>query len=330
MSIIGRSTNHVFSCAIANKLRSNLNDLMYTSMINSFIPSVKSFTQDITELARLARLLWPEYVAPLDTSNSCRDSELHSELRLLVWQVLRGLRRGSALSKDHCDDFNCSFCKRLMSETDGDKCSLDSNILRLSEKLDRNVRNDMRTLLSSIVMMSGRSLLKHHAEPFAKRLPYVTKFLLIAAFLCQHKRPEQDVNLFTTTNTGKARRERAKESDNGVEFASSSKELRRRPTSFPLERLLSVFHSIIMQYGNHFMSYKEVGASTVAQLGTERLLQAVSQLIASGLLSSVTSTAKFKHDLMEMTSAKFSCMISRDTACILGSDVGFPLEKYCP
>merc|ERR1712071_207007 len=190
--------------------------------------------------------------------------------------------------------------------------------------------DDMRRLLSSIVMMPGRALPKKDIEPYAKRLPYTTKFLLMAAFLCQHKRPEQDVNLFTTTNTGKSRRRRSKEPDQGVAYASSSKEVKRRAPSFPLERLFSVFLSIMSQYGRHFMNYKEKGVSIVAQLGTDRLFQNVSQLIASGLLSSVTGAAKFNLDLMEMTSAKFSCTISREDACVLASSVGFPLEKYCP
>ena len=80
------------------------------------------------------------------------------------------------------------------------------------------------------------------------------------------------------------------------------------------------------------MSYKEKGASTVAPLGAERLLQNISKLITSGLLSSIGNVkinGKYSHDLMDMTSAKFSCMISRDDACVIASSLGFLLKKYC-
>jgi len=332
LSIIGRctTTSHMFSCTIANTLRSKLNELLYTSMMNSFVPSVKSSTHDITEIMRLARLLWPEYVAPLDRTNGCDDPSL----KALVWQAMHSLRRDTALSNEHCHDSNCSFCQCLASGANGVASVMDLNVLkqRLSEKLDRNIRDNMRRLLSSTVMMPGRVLHKQNIEPYAKRLPYTTKFLLLAAFLCQSKRAEQDVNLFTTKNTGKSKRRRTKNADEGLAYASSSKELKQKQPSFPLERLFSVFYSIIGQYGQHFMSYKEEGASTVAQLGTERLFQNVSQLITSGLLSSIGNVKfneRYDHDLMDMTSAKFSCMISRDDARIIASSVGFPLEKYC-
>jgi len=330
-SIMGRSpsTSHMFSCNHASKLRSELNDLLYTSMMNSIVPSVKSSTHDITEIMRLARLLWPEYVAPLDKSKDCGDPSL----KALMWQVLGCLQRDTNSSNELCHDSNCSFCRYMSVKTGDDAAVMDLNVLkqRLSEKLDKNIRDGMRSLLSTTVMMPGRALSKQNSNEYAGSLPYITKFLLLAAFLCQKKRAEQDVNLFTTKNTGKSKRKRSNKSDEGSAFASSSKDLTRRQPSFNLERMLSVFYSIIGQYGQHYMNYKEEAVSTVAQLGTERLFQNISQLIATGLLSSIGSVKineKIDHDLMEITSAKFSCMISRDDACVIASSVGFPLEKY--
>mmetsp|Transcript_14797 Transcript_14797/g.23222 ORF Transcript_14797/g.23222 Transcript_14797/m.23222 type:complete len:296 (+) Transcript_14797:2-889(+) len=295
--------------------------------MNSFAAAVKSSTLDITEIMRLARQLWLEYVAPLDRTNGRDDPSLKS----LVWQVLLCLRRDAGLSNDP----DCSLCQCLSSGTDDDVSVMDLNMLkqRLSEKLDRNMRDALRRILTSTVMMPGRVLHKQNIEPYARRLPYTTKFLLMAAFLCQSKRPEQDVNLFTTKNTGKSKRGHVKKSGDELAYASSSKEIKQRQPSFPLERLFSVFYSIIAQYGQHFMHYKEKGAPIVSQLGTERLFQNISQLITSGMLSSIGCVKfdeKYNHDLLDMTSTKFSCTISRDDACVIASSVGFPLEKYCP
>ena len=298
-------------------------------MMNSFIPSVISSTHDITEIMRLARLLWPEYTAPLDKNSNYDDPALVS----LMWQVVGGLYSEDESLDDPCSD--CSFCQKL--STGVDETSVENlNMLkqRLSEKLDRNIRESMRKLLSNTVMMPGRVLMKQTQHPYAGRLPYITKFLLLAAFLCQNKRSEQDANLYTRQNTGKSKRRRANKPGDETAYAAASKDMTQRQPSFPLERMLSVFYSIIDQYGqNHYMTYKEEGASVAAQLGTERLFRNISQLIATGLLST-TGSAKFNErynqNLMDKTDAKFSCNISRGDARVIATSVGFPLEKYCP
>ena len=297
-------------------------------MMNSFIPSVISSTHDITEIMRLARLLWPEYTAPLDKNSNYDDPALVS----LMWQVVGGLYREDESLDDPCTD--CSFCQQLSTGVDETSVeNLNTQKQRLSEKLDRNIRESMRKLLSNTVMMPGRVLMKETQHPYAGRLPYITKFLLLAAFLCQNKRSEQDANLYTRQNTGKSKRRRANKPGDETAYAASSKDMTQRQPSFPLERMLSVFYSIIDQYGqNHYMTYKEEGASVAAQLGTERLFRNISQLIATGLLST-TGSAKFNErynqNLMDKTDAKFSCNISRGDARVIATSVGFPLEKYC-
>jgi len=278
---------------------------------------------------RLARLLWPEYTAPLDKNSNYDDPALVS----LMWQVVGGLYREDESLDDPCSD--CSFCQKLSTGVDDALVeNLNTQKQRLSEKLDRNIRESMRKLLSNTVMMPGRVLMKQTQHPYAGRLPYITKFLLLAAFLCQNKRSEQDANLYTRQNTGKSKRRRANKPGDETAYAAASKDMTQRQPSFPLERMLSVFYSIIDQFGqNHYMTYKEEGASVAAQLGTERLFRNISQLIATGLLST-TGSAKFNErynqNLMDKTDAKFSCNISRGDARVIATSVGFPLEKYCP
>ena len=307
-----------------------MNDILYSSMMNSFVPSVISTTHDMTEIIRLARLLWPEYSTPLENCGICDDPILAE----ITWKILGCLSGdGFALSVESNHDSNCAFCQFLPSKTDK---SMDLNMLKqlLSEKLDTNIRESMRGLLSSTIMMPGRVLPTKHNNPYAGRLPYITKFLLLAAFLCQNKRKEQDANLFTTANTGKSKRRRTNKSEDGSAYAASSKDLTQRQPSFPLERMLSVFASIIGQYGHrHYMSYKEVGVSTVAQLGTTHLFRSISQLIATGLLRNngrAKFDEKYDHDLIETMSAKFSCTVGTGDAKVIATSVGFPLEKYCP
>lgn len=329
-SIVG-SSRHAFDCERAKTLVSNLKDLLYSSMMNSFVPSIISSTYDISEIVRLARLLWQEYMTPLD-----RRCSNDSSLVELVWQILGCLRdKMSSPSGELCYDSDCcAFCRCLNSKFESSPFVLDMNVLkqRLSEELDKSMRDIMRGLLSSTVMMPGRVLSMNSISPYAKRLPYVTKFLLLAAFLCQNKRAEHDINLFTTTNTGKSRRGRPNMSNEGSSYATSSKDLTQRLSSFRLERMLSIFYSVMGQYGQ-YISYKGEGASACARLGTTHLFQSISMLIATKMLQISGSTKmseKYNHDLSEMVLAKFSCTLCQDDARVIASSVGFPLEKYYP
>lgn len=315
-----------------------LNEFLFSSMIDLFVPIIISTSRDITEIIRLARLLWLEYVAPLASPSDCNDASLKT-LRLQVLQYLaHDVVSGS--SNGRCESSESSIIRCLPTITNGDSPAEDLKALKdkleekLKEKLAHRVRGHMsgpHGLLSNTAMMPGRVLNNQDVKSYVERLPYATKFLLLAAFLCQHKRPDQDVNLFTTKNTGKSKRSRAKKADEGLAYVSSAKEMRLRQPSFPLERLFSVFHSIISQYGQYFVTFKDEGESAAsAQLGTERLFQSVSQLISFGLLSSVgKSSDRFMHDSMEMTSSKISCTISRDSARAIATSVGFPFDKYC-
>lgn len=303
-------------------------DILYSSMMNSFVPSVISTTHDMIEIIRLARLLWPAYVEPVE---SCDDDTIEE----LTWKIVDCLNGdgGDSIAMS-CKAILESSCKLCQYSTSTGVESTDLNSLKqqLSEKLDRNIRETMRGLLTSTIMMPGRVLPTKDGTPYAERLPYITKFLLLASFLCHNKRKEQDTNLFTTENTGKSKRRRVNKTEDGTAYASSSKDLIQQQPLFPLERMLSVFASIIGQYGHsHYMSYKEVGVTTVAQLGTTHLFHNVSQLITTGLLrknGKATFDDKYDHDLMEIMSVKFSCTLSRDDALVIASSVGFPLEKY--
>jgi hypothetical protein len=292
---------------------------------------VKGSTHDLTEIIRLSRFLWPEYVAPLDGSAGSIDPKFKAPM----WQVLCYLKRDVVESSViSCD---CSSCVCIASAVDTGRVGVDFAVLkqRLFEKLDNSIRETMRDFLSTVVLMPSRVLRHQISKPYAERLPYVTKFLLLAAFLCQNKKAESDNNLFTKKNTGKSRRS-ANKTDLGSSYASSSTELKQltlRQPSFPIERLLSVFYSIMGSYGQHSMQQNGGSTNDVSAMGSERLFRNISQLSATGLIRRVgrsnISLGKSK-DVTEMTSAKFSCSLSREDADLIAKSVGFPLHKYCP
>jgi Cdc6-like AAA superfamily ATPase len=321
-------TRHKNVCVAANAVRTQFEQMCYSSLLGWFISNVKGSTHDLTEIIRLARLVWPEYVAPLDGSAG----SINPAFEPAMTHILCHLRGDGTATNVGC---NCSTCICL-SSANGLRSSMDFAVLkqRLFEKLDQNIRETMRGFLSTVVLMPGRVLNKHISKPYAERLPYVTKFLLLAAFLCQNKKAESDKNLFTKKSTGKTRRSTNK-ADVGSSYATSSAELKQltvRQPSFPVERLLSVFYSIMGSYGQNSVHPNGEG-TYVSEMGTERLFRNISQLNATGLIrrvgSSSTNASKNK-DLTEMTAAKFTCTLSREDARLTAESVGFPLDRYCP
>ncbi len=328
--VIGRSnlTRHKHACVAVNTARARFEQMCYSSLLGWFISNVKGSTQDLTEIIRLTRLLWPEYISPIDGGAG----SIKPTFELAMARIICYLRRNERDANVGC---NCSTCTCL-SSAEGSRTDVDFAVLkqRLFEKLDLNIRETMRGFLSTVVLMPGRVLNEQSSKPYAERLPYVTKFLLLAAFLCQNKKAESDKNLFTKQSTGKSRRSTNK-TDLGSSYASSSAELKQltvRQTSFPLERLLSVFYSIMGSYGQNSVQQNGEGTN-VSEIGTERLFRNISQLNATGLIcragSSGTNASKAK-DSTEMTAAKFNCTLSREDARLIAESVGFPLDRYCP
>jgi len=315
--VIGRPNliRHKHVCVAANTVRAKFEQMCYSSLLGWFISSVKGSTHDVTEIIRIARLAWPEYVAPLDGSAGSINPAFESA----VTHILCNLR-GDGVDTSvgcHCSSIDFAVLKQ-----------------RLFEKLDQNIRETMRGFLSTVVLMPGRVLNKHSSKPYAERLPYVTKFLLLSAFLCQNKKAESDKNLFTKKSSGKTRRS-TNRTDLGSSYASSSAELKQltvRQPSFPVERLLSVFYSIMGSYGQNSVRQNGKGIH-VSDMGNERLFRNISQLNATGLIcrigSSSTNSSK-KKDLTETTAAKFTCTLSREDARFIAESVGFPLDRYCP
>jgi hypothetical protein len=291
-------------------------------MMNSFLHVANSSTSDVSEIIRLSRMLWSEFVAVFD------NRECNGDYQTLAWQLMCFLKRDSYQTHNSCTITNCSFCHAENPAVDSDFNSIKNKLL---EKLDHNIRDTVRGLLANVLMMPGRVIERKHGKPYVDRLPYTTKFLLLAAFLCQQKRPERDVNLFTTINTGRRSNRGAKTSVDGTAYASSTSDLKQlrvaKIPSFHVERLLSVFTSIIGQYGR-----ASHHSTKVTDMGTEELFKSISLLIAGGLLSAASNsnaTGNRITDKSDFMLDKVTCNLSLEDARLMASSIGFPLDKYC-
>ncbi|KAL3779482.1 hypothetical protein HJC23_000041 [Cyclotella cryptica] len=313
-------------CPFFRTIIAELNDIVYKSMVSSFLLSVKSSLFDVSEVLRLARMLWSEFIFPFDRKESQKDYQT------LAWQMIHCLRHNikNANSNLKCAGEECSLCNRVAHAYcfGAEITKLHDIKNELFEKLDHNIRETVRNLLADVLMMPGRVIEQKSVKPHAERLPYNTKFLLLAAFICQHKTPDRDVNLFTTTNNGKRSNRSSKLSSEATSYAFSSGDLKQQWLAktpwFSLERLLSVFTVIINHYGETICV-----ANEVAEIGTEELFRNISSLIAGGLLHSIRkSTVTRVVDQTDFMLEKLACSLSREDAQIIASSVGFPLGQF--
>ncbi|KAL4853474.1 putative DNA helicase MCM9 [Chlorella vulgaris] len=92
-------------------------------------------------------------------------------------------------------------------------------------------------------------------------LPYVSKFLLLAAYVASRNRPTSDRSVFDPSHKQRGRRD-AQAHDRQVEAAVEAK--LRGPHSFPLERLLHVFYAL---FGQHDAEDEQEGGSQSQRQG---------------------------------------------------------------
>ncbi|KAL7518349.1 hypothetical protein ACHAWX_003189, partial [Stephanocyclus meneghinianus] len=313
-------------CPLFKTIIAEVNDIVYKSMISSFLLSVKSSLFDVSEVLRLSRMLWSEFIRPFGNEES------QKEYQTLVWKMIHCLRHtnNNTNSNLRCASEGCSFCNRV---TDaycfGDEVmNLHDIKNKLFEMLDHNIRETVRCLLADVLVMPGRVIEHTSVKSYAERLPYNTKFLLLAAFICQQKTPDRDANLFTTTNNGKRSNRGSKLSGEGTAYSFSSSDLKQlwlaKPQCFSLERLISVFTVIMHHYGQTTRAENEV-----AELGTDELFRNISSLIAGGLLYRIhRSTVTRVVDKTDFMLEKLTCPISSEDAQIIASSVGFPLGQF--
>jgi hypothetical protein len=161
----------------------------------------------------------------------------------------------------------------------------------------------------------------------ASALPYLSKCMILASFICQHNKADKDKQLFTNISNGTKRRQHEAEGDaETVAYGTwDQKRLRMlKPRSFPLERMLSIFVNIVgLHEGREHFLTKESMSSLVSRLGTTVSLETVGQLRAIGLLREIPS-----EDGISLSTTMYCCDMGKDHAESVARSIDFPLERY--
>lgn len=170
------------------------------------------------------------------------------------------------------------------------------------------------------------------------------KFLLLSAFLCQNNCKSHDKRLYTNAKSKTRTKSLNKGSNDGVAFgvvsssSSSTTLTTRKMATFPRERMLSVFSSIVGRYGNNDSLPHTIGSSNddrhchsskkgsinVQMLGTVHFFESLVHLRSLGFLEKRCNGLPS----LDATNVQYNCNISRAFAEEISNEVQFPLGQY--
>ena len=287
---------------------------LYRSLIDIIVQSVETTTNDIREIMRLARILWPLYIKPLD---------------------------------------KCANKFKARESTDGSPQVENSLLTRdVLETLGQALRPHIKMVLQQCLLQPTKSISVSSTcseQNSIEDLPHLFKFMLLAAYLCQTNKSDHDQLLYTNARSGRRRnRKGANSHSEGLTHGSSRAALKHmkseRISCFPLERMLSVFSSICNKYANGGTESADAAASVgvdkeiyqdinVFQLGSISLMKCLSELRQHGLIHDAYSTKSTARDpsmaySKSVTSTQLCCTLSKNRAKDIAEGLGFPLDDY--
>mgnify|MGYP001803590930 CR=1 FL=1 len=262
--------------------------------------STYDLTKNIKEIIRFGRLLWIRYTQPLQPS---RIDET------LAW-ILRKL---------------ASFQPPV-------KASSHRVEQELFTFLDRKMLSQVRSLVEehlfalSVPTLGKQPQLSHHD------MPDRAKYLLLAAYLCQSNRPDRDKHLFTIQKNGRRRKSAVEGNSASQDTAFGTNANNGQPKSlrlraFPLERMLSVFVSLVAL---HRMDPEkdaiEEDAEILLSLGDDSLQRNIELLEREGVLHSQPSSGST--DPVRLSGRRYWCELTEDEALRVAESMQFPLSQY--
>jgi hypothetical protein len=308
-------------------------------LIDSFWHAVIQFvsdtSRDVTDFIRVGRALWPTFVSPLHpTTIESTMQKVADRLKVdPVADVVRHHKLEEALTLLVSAQFYPKV--NLLAGRDGNGLTL----MALNE--DGRVLDQVVANAPSDSSKEGRS--SNHS--------FLRQCLILAAFVCQSNKADQDKKMFSVQANGKRRKRKATGdlyggNDEDVAYGEAStgsgsvgqaeqlKSLRLR--SFPLERVFSIFVSLVRfnpmkteLSGSINSLGEDVDDSLLTtMMGSQRLHDDIAHFIDSGKLHPTNYTGIVKGEQINLSSARFWCSVTREEAMSIADSINVPLEKY--
>ncbi|PRW18369.1 origin recognition complex subunit 5-like [Chlorella sorokiniana] len=255
----------------------------FKQFLNAFVPAFCRASNNLLDLEAAVAHLFPLYMQPLREGQQLQAVSLYGRIKEQVQECLRSLalQQGAAAP--------------MAADGVGGEGLADS------------------------AAAGGAAGRRACSSGLAFELPYISKFLLLAAYIASRNKPTADRAVFDPTFRKRGRRD-AQAHDRQVEAAVEAK--LRGPHAFPLERLLQIFHAI---YADHDADdEEEEGGQDLEEthrvMQQAEVLQQVSSLVLLRLLEQVSG------DVLEGQS--YRCNLGDDAATRLADNVRLRLTDY--
>lgn len=305
----------------------SLQQKVYLSFTNALIQSVYDSTTDLKEIVRLGRLLWPQYVAPLQPDRINKTFEAAKSRCMSL----------SSKKHDSRDKKECASPEPPSAEV------IEGQVLSI---LNQKILPQMRPFLAaSLYKLSASATCAAGSTAVSSHeLPDLAKYLLLAGYLCQVNRPDRDKHLFSIQKNGRRRKSQATENTAAENVAMGSTQqqqqqqqaLQRIPRlrSFPMERLLSVYVSVVAlnRESPSSSSTSDAAMSFIEQserlqsLGNNTLGQHLAYLQSTGLLHE--HPPRGPADVIRLSEPRYCCSLTEDEARRIAETLNFALDRY--
>lgn len=286
-------------------------------------------------MIRVGRALWPTYVLPLDPRN--------------IQSTLNAARLRRSKGRNSTTVESVLIREGSVAQENASAEDLQKEILAI---LDEAILPRMKKCLEEeLFTMKGDDTYAENTLSVASSsqydLPFLSKCLLLAAFVCQTNKPDKDKALFTIQKNGKKNNRQGHRVGNndaeGLAFGSTTWEQQRlkmlRPRTFPLERMLSVFVNIVGLIGGEERLRCSVNNSAdtrdlLSSIGSTCFFENLARLREIGLLHEVQGPSIgggdgfSSFDGVNLVSTKYWCELNRDDAEALAASVDFPLANF--
>jgi Origin recognition complex (ORC) subunit 5 C-terminus len=279
-------------------LESEFSAVVFRSFLETLVQFLYDLTRDINVYVHLGRALWPTYVQPILAEN--------------IGETLRAVKKGQGTS--------------AMTKLDTQReilSLLDQKIFpHIRSVLEQGVAPstiDSPPALSQKVGPTDKSALSHD-------LPHLAKYLLLAVYVCQVNRADKDKELFSIQTNGKRKRGSQTDTGEDVAFGSGQQHVKAfRPRTFPVERLYSLYVSMIGLNPLRDVPHDEHD-EMLRSSGNVDFHETVAYLRDMGILHEYPKRAS--SDPIRFSQRSFWSSLTRDEATAIASSVQFPLERY--
>ncbi|CAL8467061.1 g6597 [Coccomyxa elongata] len=244
--------------------------------------------------AQLYKQLLSTFIGPMFARCSSRIEDLQRVAQQLYPEYLRPVREGRIPASQRQQLYNAFKDKAVAAKA----------------AFENGLHNQLS--LGDAAATRGGSAVADHGLDF--ELPFASKFLLLAAYVCSRNKPALDRRLFDPSMRG-SRRRGAMASDKQAEAAAEAK--LRGPHTFPLERLMGTYWELLYAQGEHQGVCPNAEEHRDA-LSADVFLQ-ISSLVSLRFLSQAEG---------ELDEPKYACNVSDELAERIAKNVKVSLKDY--